>query len=214
MIDFEAARQDMVEMQLVPRGIVNKRVLEAIRKVPRHRFVSDRLKDSAYLDHPLPIGCGQTISQPYMVAFMTEALELSGEEKVLEVGTGSGYQAAILAELAGEVRTIERINELADEARELLASLGYTNISIGTGDGSEGWKEFASYEAIIVTAASPDIPDALLEQLADGGRLAIPVGSRYSQELIVVSKSGGQVHRKNLGGCVFVPLIGKFGWKE
>ena len=199
---------------MVPRGITDKGVLEAMRKVPRHRFVDDRLKDSAYFDHPLPIGCGQTISQPYMAAFMTEALELSGKEKVLEVGTGSGYQAAILAELAGEVRTIERISELADGARGLLVTLGYTNISVGTGDGSEGWKEFAPYEAIIVTAASPDIPDALLEQLADDGRLAIPVGSQYSQELIVVSKSGGQVYRKNLGGCVFVPLIGKFGWKE
>ena len=212
--DFNSERQSMVEKQLKKRGIVNFRVLEAMRKVPRHRFVPQRIMPSAYNDSPLSIGEGQTISQPYMVALMTECLKLEGEEKVLEIGTGSGYQTAILAELAKKVCTIEVYESLSDKARGLLSDLGYENIEFRVGDGSKGWKEESPFNGIIVTAGSPEIPGVLQDQLADGGRLVIPVGSRFVQTLYTVTKHGDDFQRRESTSCVFVPLVGEFGWKE
>ncbi len=211
---FAEKREKMVKEQLIRRGIHDKRVLDAMRKVPRHLFVPADLVEEAYNDYPLPIGYGQTISQPYIVALMTEALELSGDEKTLEIGTGSGYQTAILAELSKEVYTIERIISLLDKAKEVLKNLGYKNIFFKAGDGTLGWPENKPYDAIIVTAGAPKIPQPLLDQLADKGRLVIPVGDRFSQELIKVTKSKEGLIRENLGGCRFVNLIGIHGWKE
>jgi len=211
---FAEKREKMVKEQLIRRGIHDKRVLDAMRKVPRHLFVPADLVEEAYNDYPLPIGYGQTISQPYIVALMTEALELSGDEKTLEIGTGSGYQTAILAELSKEVYTIERIISLLDKAKEVLKNLGYKNIFFKAGDGTLGWPENKPYDAIIVTAGAPIIPQPLLDQLADKGRLVIPVGDRFSQELIKVTKSKEGLIRENLGGCRFVNLIGIHGWKE
>lgn len=216
-IDFPQAkvlRNKMVDLQLIPRGIGDKRVLDAFRKVPRHKFVSKNLQKDAYNDHPLPIGFGQTISQPFMVALMTECLRLKGSEKVLEVGTGSGYQAAILAELAKEVFSIERIDELAKKAKENMDLLKINNVKVQVGDGTLGWEEFVPYNAIVVTAGSPDIPKALFEQLAEGGRIAIPVGGTFSQMLTLVTKEKNKMIKKELCGCVFVPLIGKNGWNK
>lgn len=204
----------MVVEQLIARGITNDKVLAAFRKVPRHEFVSDDLKDEAYGDYPLSIGAGQTISQPYMVALMTEYLGLKGGERVLEVGTGSGYQAAILAEISKEVFSIERHADLTDSARSVLERLGYRNIWVKTGDGTQGWADHAPYDGIIVTAGSPDIPKNLLGQLSNGGRLVIPVGGELSQVLTVVERNGGAFQAKHICGCVFVPLIGKDGWAE
>jgi protein-L-isoaspartate(D-aspartate) O-methyltransferase len=211
---FAEKREKMVKEQLIRRGIHDKRVLDAMRKVPRHLFVPADLVEEAYNDYPLPIGYGQTISQPYIVALMTEALELRGDEKTLEIGTGSGYQTAILAELSKEVYTIERIISLLDKAKEVLKNLGYKNIFFKAGDGTLGWPENKPYDAIIVTAGAPKIPQPLLDQLADKGRLVIPVGDRFSQELIKVTKSKEGLIRENLGGCRFVNLIGIHGWKE
>ncbi|MCD5398069.1 protein-L-isoaspartate(D-aspartate) O-methyltransferase [candidate division NPL-UPA2 bacterium] len=211
---FEEERKGMVEVQLKGRKTKDKRVLEAMAKVPRHRFVEKKLQSTAYTDYPLSIGKGQTISQPYMVALMTQCLKLKGDEKVLEVGTGSGYQVAILAELAKEVYSVERIAGLARRARKILPELGYTNIKFKVGDGTRGWEEHSPYEGIMVTAGSPDIPQTLVDQLSEGGRMVIPVGGNFSQELMVVQKRKGKVEKKNICGCVFVPLIGEFGWKE
>ncbi len=212
---FAEKRERMVREQLIRRGIHDKRVLDAMRKVPRHLFVPPEMVDEAYNDYPLPIGQGQTISQPYIVALMTEALELKGDEKTLEIGTGSGYQTAILAELCKEVYTIERILSLLNRAKEVLRKLGYKNIFFRAGDGTLGWPENKPYDAIIVTAAAPKIPQPLLDQLADNGRLVIPVGDRFSQELIkVTKKSKDELIKENLGGCRFVSLIGIHGWKE
>ena len=216
MADYwqELSRQ-MVDGQLISRGIGDKSVLAAFRKVPRHRFIPGELnKINSYGDYPLPIGEGQTISQPYMVALMTESLQLKGREKVLEVGTGSGYQAAILAELAGEVYTIERIASLARQAKQVLSELGCNKVKIKIGDGSLGWKEFSPYDAIIVTAGSPLIPRSLIEQLADRGRFVLPIGDGFSQMLTMVVKKGGRVIKSDICSCVFVPLIGKEGWKK
>ena len=207
-------REEMVSRQLKPRRIRDERVLAAFRQVPRHLFAPGSGLREAYADHPLPIGEGQTISQPYMVALMTRCLGLSGVEKVLEIGTGSGYQAAILSRLAAEVYTVERIAVLAGRTGELFKRLGYDNISIRVGDGTLGWKEFAPYDAIIVTAGSPGVPPPLVEQLAEGGRLVIPAGSGYSQRLLVLERRGDKIIERDEGGCVFVPLIGKYGWKE
>ena len=204
----------MVEHQIKARGIKNDPVLEAMRKVPRHLFVPSESLDSAYSDRPLPIGHGQTISQPYMVAVMTEALEFEGGEKVLEVGTGSGYQAAVLAEIAGHVMTTERVPELAEEARRKLRDLGYTNIEVVVTDGSGGFRERAPYDGIIVTAGAPEIPGVLVDQLADRGRLVIPVGNSYQQTLTRLRRRGEEHVRERLEGCVFVPLIGEHGWAE
>jgi protein-L-isoaspartate(D-aspartate) O-methyltransferase len=211
--DFSLARERMVKTQLVPRGIRDPRVLSAMKKVPRHRFVEEPLWREAYNDHPLPIGHKQTISQPYIVALMTEALELKGEEKTLEIGTGSGYQTAILAELSHRVYTIERIRQLMMTARNTLAELGYTNALFKAFDGTLGWQEYAPYDAIMVTAGAPKIPEPLLEQLVIGGRLVIPVGNRFSQEMIRVTRKEEDVFvRKEFGGCRFVDLIGVHGW--
>lgn len=204
----------MVQTQIAARGIKDERVLSAIRKVPRHFFVEEALRDQAYADHPLPIGEGQTISQPYIVAFMTEALELKGHEKVLEVGTGSGYQTAILAELARWVYSIERYPRLLERARKILEELGYTNVILRLGDGTRGWPEAAPFEAIIVTAAGPKIPEPLLDQLAEGGRLVMPVGDEWSQYLVKVVKKGGQICRQTLEPVRFVKLVGDYGFKD
>jgi protein-L-isoaspartate(D-aspartate) O-methyltransferase len=207
-LDFKAMREKMVDSQIKSRGIKDPRVLGAMLKVERHLFVPDELKDSAYLDQALPIGEGQTISQPYIVALMTELLELKGEEKVLEVGTGSGYQAAILAELAKEVYSIEIIDKLAMSAKKILTNLGYQNIKIKVGDGYQGWPEYAPFDAIIVTCAPDHIPKPLLDQLKDGGRMVIPVGS-YSQELKKIVKKGEKIETFDIIPVIFVPMTGE-----
>ena len=212
--DYRLARERMVKTQLVPRGIKDPRVLKVMGKVPRDRFIEEALSGEAYNDHPLPIGRKQTISQPYIVALMTEALELTGEEKVLEIGTGSGYQTAILADLSRKVYTVERIRDLMVKARNILADLGYNNVMFKAFDGTLGWQEYEPYDAIMVTAGAHKIPQPLLDQLADGGRLIIPVGNRFSQELIKVTKKKGNVIQKDFGGCRFVDLVGIHGWKD
>ncbi len=211
--DMPLARRRMVQEQLIPRGITDRRVLEALAKVPRHLFVPEALWHQAYSDRPLPIGYGQTISQPYIVALMTEALELQGDERVLEVGTGSGYQAAILAELAKQVYSVERMPELARRARRILDRLGYGNVLIRVGDGSKGWPERAPFDAIIVTAGAPKVPKALLQQLKVGGRMVIPVGDEHSQELLKIVRLKDGFQQEELGGCRFVKLIGEEGWR-
>ena len=211
-MDYDIQRKRMVDEQLVPRGISDPRVLEAFGSVPRHVFVPGPFDVSSYADRPLPIGEGQTISQPYMVALMTECLRLKGGEKVLEVGTGSGYQAAILAELCGRVYTIEREKRLLERARTILRQEGYDNIEFKCGDGTVGWKEAAPYDGIIVTAGAPYVPEALKDQLAEGGRLVIPVGGQYGQMLVVLTRRGRDFTQDSVCGCIFVPLIGEDGW--
>ena len=211
---FYISRQRMVENQLIPRGITDKRVIEAMLKVPRHLFVEEAFQEQAYNDFPLPIGEGQTISQPFMVALMTQSLELKGDDKVLEIGTGSGYQTAILSLLAERVYSIERISTLASRARRILDSLNCRNVVIRIGDGSLGWEEEAPFDAILVSAATPSIPQPLVEQLAPDGRLVIPVGSALSQELVRVTKlEDGGLKEERLGGCRFVKLIGRYAWQ-
>jgi protein-L-isoaspartate(D-aspartate) O-methyltransferase len=207
-------RERMVEDQLVARGIKDPRVLKAFREIPRHAFVSDSLQHQAYNDYPLPLEHGQAISQPYMVALMTECLHLKGDEKVLEVGTGSGYQAAILARLARRVYSIERDTVLARKARELLTRLKFENVVIKVGDGTLGWREFAPYDGIIVTAGSPLVPEPLQKQLRDAGRLVVPVGSSAFQNLMCIEKKGTQFKTDEICGCTFVPLIGDHGWAQ
>jgi protein-L-isoaspartate(D-aspartate) O-methyltransferase len=206
-------RERMVAEQLVPRGIKDPRVLEAMGKVPRHLFVDEALRDKAYGDHPLPIGEGQTISQPFMVGRMTELLRLTGTEKVLEVGTGSGYQAAVLAQLAARVCAIERLAKLATRARETLERLGITNVWVRTANGTFGWPDEAPFDRILVAAAGPSVPPPLLEQLAEGGRMVMPVGQADYQRLQVIDKIGGQARVTEDSECVFVKLIGKFAWE-
>ncbi len=213
MIDFPKARLKMVEEQITSRGTKDARLIAAMKKIPRHLFVEEALQSQAYTDHPLPIGEKQTISQPYMVALMTEALLLTGKEKVLEIGTGSGYQTAILAELSEKVFSVERIRSLAIRARKLLYELGYFNVEIKIFDGTFGWMEESPFDAIIVTAGSPDIPQPLIDQLAIGGRLVIPVGDAFVQDLFRVTKTEEGVRKEDLGGCRFVKLIGKYGWE-
>jgi protein-L-isoaspartate(D-aspartate) O-methyltransferase len=212
--DYKLARERMVKNQLIPRGIADEHVLRAMGKVQRHLFVEEALVGEAYNDHPLPIGHKQTISQPYIVALMTEALELTGKEKVLEIGTGSGYQTAILAELSDKVYTVERIAPLLERSKSLLQSLGYRNVYFKAYDGTLGWEDFSPFDAIMVTAGAPNIPDPLRKQLADGGRMIIPIGNRYSQDLIKVTRRKDRFGEKNLGGCRFVDLIGEHGWKD
>ncbi len=213
-LDFDNMRNRMVEEQLIGRGISDKKVIAAFRKVPRHEFITEEFLESAYSDYPLPIGNKQTISQPYMVALMTECLGLEGDEKVLEIGTGSGYQTAILAELSREVYSVERFQELTDSARKIMDKLGYKNCTIKTGDGTLGWEEHAPYNGIIVTAGAPGIPESLIKQLSDGGKLVIPIGSGFGQALTVVEKRGNFFDSKEVCGCVFVPLVGREGWPE
>jgi protein-L-isoaspartate(D-aspartate) O-methyltransferase len=214
MIDFPKARLRMVDEQIISRGIKDERVIAAMKKVPRHLFIEEALQSQAYGDHPLPIGEKQTISQPYMVALMTEALELRGREKVLEIGTGSGYQTAILAELSEKVFSVERIRSLAIGARKLVYELGYFNIEIKIIDGTYGWSDESPFDAIIVTAGGPDIPQPLIDQLGVGGRLVIPVGDAAVQDLFRIIKTEKGINKEDLGGCRFVKLIGKYGWNE
>jgi len=214
---FQKQRMKMVDTQIRARGIKDQRVLAAMQKIPRHLFIDEGLIDQAYNDSPLPIDRQQTISQPYMVALMSEAMGLTGEERVLEIGTGSGYQTAILAELAERVFSIERIAALAARARKILDALNYYNVAIRVGDGTYGWSEEAPYAAIMVTAGAPRVPRILIEQLAVGGRLVIPVGSRHSQALLKLtrlSEDPDDLKQEELGGCRFVDLIGEHGWEN
>ncbi|HOJ92867.1 MAG TPA: protein-L-isoaspartate(D-aspartate) O-methyltransferase [Dictyoglomaceae bacterium] len=199
---------------LQAQGITSPKVLNAILKIPRHLFVPPEYLDFAYEDEALPIGYGQTISQPYIVALMTESLDLSGEEKVLEIGTGSGYQTAILAELSKEVYTVERLKELSEKAQKILKLLGYTNIHFKVGDGTLGWREYAPYDRIIVTAGSLDIPQPLEEQMVEDGIMVIPLGNKDFQYLYKIKKDKGDIIKENLGGVRFVTLKGEFGWKD
>ncbi len=208
---FEQSRLRMVQEQLLTRGIADERVLAAMRRVPRHLFVDEMARPAAYEDEPLPIGSGQTISQPYMVARMTELLELESDSRVLEVGTGSGYQAAVLAEIAGEVWTVERHGALAERARRVLARLGHRNVHVETGDGSLGLPHHSPFDAIVVTAASPGVPPSLTDQLAPGGRLVIPVGGQGTQRLRLIRRDPNGLQETDVLGCRFVPLIGAHG---
>jgi protein-L-isoaspartate(D-aspartate) O-methyltransferase len=211
-VNYEGARQKMLDSQIRARNVRDPRVLEAVRTVPRHLFVEEALRDRAYLDKALPIGEKQTISQPYMVAAMTEALELTGRERVLEIGTGSGYQTAILAELAESVFSVERIASFVPLARQRLESLGRYNVLIKVGDGTIGWSEHAPYDAILVAAAAPQLPRPLLEQLRVGGRLVVPLGPEESQTLMRIRRGEEGFHEEALGECRFVKLIGRHGW--
>ena len=212
-LDLALRRQEMVERQLRGRGIRDERVLAAMLEVPRHQFVPAEFAAEAYSDRPLPIGHGQTISQPFMVAAMAEALRLSGGERVLEIGAGSGYQAAVLSLLAREVHAVEAHQDLAVSCGERLAGLGYGNVHVHVGDGTLGWPDEAPFEAILVTAAAPEIPPPLEAQLAEGGRLVLPVGSTEEQRLLRVEKRGNAISSRPLYHCRFVPLVGKYGWK-
>ena len=215
MNDFSIARRRMVEDQVISRGVKDGRVIDAMLKVPRHKFVEVAFQSQAYQDSPLPIGERQTISQPYMVAVMSEALILQGDESVLEIGTGSGYQAAVLALLADRVFSLERIPGLARRARRILDECGYSKVNIRVGDGTYGWQEKAPFDAIIVTAGAPEIPQIYLDQLAVGGRLVIPVGDLISQVLIRITRtSKNDFNREKLLGCRFVPLVGNHGWSD
>ena len=214
---YRKQRARMVETQLIVRGINDTRVLKSMETVPRHLFVDEGLIAQAYSDNPLPIGEKQTISQPYIVALMTQGLELKGKDRVLEIGTGSGYQAAILAQLADRVFSIERIAALASRARKILDKLNYYNVAIRVGDGSYGWKEEAPFDAIITTAAAPGVPRYLIEQLVVGGSLIVPVGGRDVQTLYKLTRLSvniNDIKKEDLGGCRFVSLIGESGWKE
>jgi protein-L-isoaspartate(D-aspartate) O-methyltransferase len=213
MEEYQPLRDMMVATQLIPRGIKDERVLRAMRKVPRHLFMPESVRYSAYEDMAMSIGEGQTISQPYMVAIMTELLELTGIEKVLEIGTGSGYQAAILAELTAEVYTMERIAALADRASERLKALGYENIHVVVGDGTQGLGNVAPFDRIIVTAAAPTLPPPLISQLKEGGIIVAPVGERFSQILLKGRKVKDHLEEAYHTPCAFVPLIGEHGWK-
>jgi protein-L-isoaspartate(D-aspartate) O-methyltransferase len=199
---------------LASKGITDDRVLDAFRSVPRHLFVDGAMYAQAYDDNALPIGSGQTISQPYVVALMTQLLQLGKDDKILEVGTGSGFQAAILAQFSRRVYTIERQRDLADIARKRLREMGYENIAFKQGDGSAGWVQHAPFDRIIVTAGAPVVPEVLIEQLATDGRMIVPVGGRFNQELIVYEKTGQEIKNHTEGGVIFVPLIGQHGWRE
>ena len=212
-IKYERLRREMVRSQIEARGIQDKQVLDAMAKVQRHFFVSEALMDQAYGDHPLPIGEQQTISQPYIVAEMTQALSLEKDDRVLEIGTGSGYQAAVLAEIVYRVYTIERIHTIYKNARKLFDDLHYYNIVTRYADGTSGWESQSPFDGIIVTAGAPAVPDILVKQLAIGGRLVLPVGSQYSQELIQITRDQEGLRECRLGGCRFVKLIGEHGWK-
>jgi len=214
MVRYVTSRERMVQEQLRNRDIIDERTLAAMTEVPRHCFIDDALHGRAYGDHPLPIDAGQTISQPYIVAFMTQALELQGQEKVLEIGTGSGYQAAILSRLCAQVYTVERINSLLSGARKVFDKLRYYNIRTKLADGTLGWPEYAPFDAVIVTAGGPAIPKPLIDQLADPGRLIIPVGDQNVQELQLLVKKEGEIKITNLSTVRFVNLVGDYGWSK
>ena len=211
-MDFEKAREEMIRYQIKGRGIKDKRVLWVMSIVPREKFVLKENEKETYLDCPLPIGMGQTISQPYMVALMTQCLSLEGSECILEVGTGSGYQAAILSKLAKIVYTVERLKILADRAEKIFKELEIKNVKVVGRDGTNGLKEYSPYDGIIVTAGAPEIPKSLINQLKEGGRIVIPVGNSFSQDLLLGKKEKGKLKIQNYGGCIFVPLLGKYGW--
>ena len=211
-MNFEKAREEMIRYQIRGRGIKDERVLSAMSSIPREKFVLEGEKDNAYLDCPLSIGMGQTISQPFMIALMTQCLSLKGQETILEVGTGSGYQAAILSKLAKKVYTIERFSILADRAEKIFKELEIKNVKVMVGDGSKGLEKFSPYDGIIVTAGAPEIPKSLIEQLNEEGKVVIPVGNSFSQDLLLGIKEKGKLKISNYGGCVFVPLVGKYGW--
>ena len=211
-VNFEFKRKKMVDEQIFRRGVKNEKILNAFTKVPRHLFMDEALANEAYGDYPLPIGDGQTISQPYIVALMVDLLEINEDSIVLELGTGSGYQTAILCEIAKFVYSIERVPSLTMKARKILTNLGYTNVDIKIGDGTSGWEEHSPYSGIVTSAAAPSVPQPLLNQLADGGKLVIPVGNDLSQNLKVITKSNNAFNTDDFGGCRFVKLIGKFGW--
>ncbi len=210
---YARERERMVDEQLVARGVTDPRVLAAMRRVPRHRFVQEALQARAYGDHPLPIGEDQTISQPFIVGLMTSLLELTGREKVLEIGTGSGYQTAVLATVARRVCSIERLPRLAERARTLLEALGHDNVWIRVGNGALGWPDQAPFDRIIVTAGGPAIPPPLVPQLAEGGRMVLPVGSPENQTLTVVDSVEGEIRQRTHGECKFVKLVGKYAWE-
>lgn len=211
---YQRLRESMVQNQIEARGITDSSVLAAMRRVPRHMFVSEALMDQAYADHPLPIGEQQTISQPYIVAHMTQALQVDPADRVLEIGTGSGYQAAVLAEIAYRVYTIEKKRNLYIRARKIFDRLQYTNIVTRYSDGTMGWREESPFDAILVTAGAPEIPGTLVDQLGMGGRMVIPVGQSFSQELIKLYRDEQGIHQTRLGGCRFVKLVGEHGWSE
>jgi protein-L-isoaspartate(D-aspartate) O-methyltransferase len=211
---FRRQREEMVQRQIEARGITDPKVLAAMRKVPRHMFVSEALMDQAYGDFPLPIGLQQTISQPYIVAEMTQALQLNADDRVLEIGTGSGYQAAILAEIAYRVYTIERIHALLVKARQIFDRLRYHNIVTRYSDGTCGWVEESPFDAIVVTAGAPEIPKTLVSQLAPGGRMVIPVGDQFTEDLVKLYRDEDGIRQVSLGGCRFVKLVGEHGWKK
>jgi protein-L-isoaspartate(D-aspartate) O-methyltransferase len=213
-IKYERQREEMVRNQIEARGIKAPKVLAAFRRVPRHLFVSEALRDQAYGDYPLPIGEQQTISQPYIVAEMTQALDLGEDDRVLEIGTGSGYQAAILAQIVYRVYTIERKHSLYLQTRNLFDKLHYHNIVMKYADGTKGWQDESPFDGIIVTAGAPQIPEVLIDQLGEGGRLVVPVGNQNAQELIKVFRDDQDIRQTNLGGCRFVKLVGEYGWKE
>ena len=210
---WESARERMVATQIAARGVGDEQVLAAMRRVPRHLFVPAEVRGSAYSDYPLPIGHGQTISQPYIVALMTSLLQIQPDDRLLEIGSGSGYQAAVLGILAREVISIERIPEVAQLARKNLADAGITNVTVVIGDGTLGFPGGAPYNGVLITAATPSIPSPLVEQLAEGGRIVAPVGSRDLQELVRLTRKGHDLTRESFGGVVFVPLLGEYGWK-
>lgn len=212
--EYKMLRENMVNSQIKARGINDEKILQSMRKIPRHLFVPEQQRTYSYEDFPLPIGEGQTISQPHIVALMTEMLQLQENNKVLEIGTGSGYQTAILSKIAKEVYTVEKIEHLGLKAEKLFEELGYKNIKVKIGDGTEGWNEYAPYDGIIVTAGSPQIPKPLIEQLSENGRIVIPIGDAFSQDLIVAQKIKGKLIKKIVCGCVFVPLIGRHGWEK
>jgi protein-L-isoaspartate(D-aspartate) O-methyltransferase len=213
-MDYETERRSMVSGQLISRGIMDERVLGAMEKVERHLFVEENLQNRAYKDCALPIGAGQTISQPYMVALMTELLALKGNEKVLEIGTGSGYQAAVLSLLAAEVYTVERIESVASRAGEVLQRLDYKNVHVIVGDGSIGLSEQSPFDGIIVTAGAPEVPQSYIQQLNINGRLVIPAGNRDSQILYCIKRTESGIDKSVSTGCIFVPLIGEEGWEQ
>jgi protein-L-isoaspartate(D-aspartate) O-methyltransferase len=214
IIDYVKARERMVQEQLVSRGINDPRVLRSMAEVPRHLFLETALWDQAYEDHPLPIGANQTISQPYMVALMAEALGLKGGERVLEVGTGSGYAAAVLSQLCAEVFSVEAVKELVLKARTLLSSMGYRNVPVLVGDGTLGWEDHSSYDAVVISAAAPCIPRPLLEQLKTPGYLVFPMGEKELQTLVRIHKDSAGIREEYLGECRFVKLRGTYGWED
>jgi protein-L-isoaspartate(D-aspartate) O-methyltransferase len=213
-IKYERQRDEMVRNQIEARGIKDPKILDAFRKVPRHLFVSEALRDQAYGDYPLPIGDQQTISQPYIVAEMTQALEPGENDRILEIGTGSGYQAAILSQIVYRVYSIERIRSLYLKSRSLFDKLRYHNIVTKYADGTKGWQDESPFDAIIITAGAPEIPEVLVGQLVKGGRMVVPVGNQHTQELIKIYREENKIKQSNLGGCRFVKLVGEHGWKE